>query len=124
MFDKKILVVDDLEFLRNPLMRYLNRRGFKNVITAANASEALKKIENEKPDFILLDVQLEDTIDGVEILRRIKAGLSPNSIVVMLTAHKDTHENNCRKLGAYETWSKPLDPDEMIENIKRILSTP
>jgi len=122
MSDKSILVVDDLEFLRNPLVRFLNRRGLKNVLVAATANEALQKIENLKPFLIILDVQLEDTIDGIEILRRTKTLLSPNSIVVMLTAFKDKHENICKELGALESWSKPLDPDEMLENINRILS--
>ena len=66
MSDKSILVVDDLEFLRNPLVRFLNRRGLKNVLVAATANEALQKIENLKPFLIILDVQLEDTIDGIE----------------------------------------------------------
>jgi len=123
MSDKKILLVDDLEFIRRPLVRYLSRRGVKNILEAATANEALQKIESEKPDLIILDVQLEDTIDGIEILRRTKASLSPNSIVVMLTAFKDKHESVCRELGAYESWSKPLDPDEMIEKIKGILGT-
>ena len=37
----------------------------------------------------------------------------------MLTAFKDKHENICKELGALESWSKPLDPDEMLENIKQ-----
>jgi DNA-binding NtrC family response regulator len=123
MFNKKILIVDDIEYVRDPFVRFLNRRGFKNVITAAKADEALEKIEREKPDFIVLDIQLEDKIDGVEILRRTKAGLSPNSKIVMMSGHKDIYEDECLKLGAIEFWGKPMDPDIMIENIKRILST-
>ena len=120
MFEKRIFLVDDLEFILNPVIRYLKKVGFKNISGITTANEALVRIENEKPDLIILDVQLEDTIDGVEILRRTKTLLSPNSIVVMLTANKEKNENQCRELGAFETWSKPLEPDVMIENIKRI----
>ena len=43
-------------------------------MTAAKPNEALEIIEKEKPDLILLDIQLDDKIDGVEILKRTKEG--------------------------------------------------
>jgi CheY-like chemotaxis protein len=124
MFNKKILIVDDDVLNKDLLADYLMRKGFKNVLTAAKADETLQKIKTEKPDLIILDIALEDYIDGVEILRRTKAGLSPNSKVVMLSGHKGAYENECQRLGAVEFWSKPIKPNVILENIKRLLSTP
>ena len=86
MFNKKILIVDDEILNRDLLADYLTRKGFKNVLTAAKADETLQKIKTEKPDLIILDIALEDYIDGVEILRRTKAGLSPNSYIELCCA--------------------------------------
>lgn len=124
MFNKKILIVDDDVLNKDLLADYLIRKGFKNVLTAAKADESLEIIEREKPDFIILDIQLEDHIDGVEILRRTKARLSQNSKVVMLSGHKDAYEDECLQLGAMEFWGKPIKPNVILESVKRILSTP
>jgi DNA-binding NtrC family response regulator len=120
MLEKTYLIVDDAEDIREPFVRFLTRRGFKKVMAAAKAKDALEKIEKEKPDLILLDIQLEDEIDGVEILKRTKEGLSPTSHVVMLSGHKDAYEEKCMGLGALQFWGKPMDPHAMLEGIKKI----
>lgn len=120
MFDKSILIVEDSEDIRAPMIRFFTRKGFQKVQGAAKAEEALAKIEKEKPDLILLDIQLEDVIDGVEILKMTKTRLSPASLIVMLSGHKDLYEQTCKELGAYDSWGKPIDPNEMLERVKKI----
>lgn len=121
MFNKSCLILDDDDNIREPFVKFLIRKGFKKVFGAAKASEALALIEKEKPDFILMDIQLEDEIDGVEILKRIKDGLSPASQVIMLSGHKGLFEKTCRELGAIDFWGKPMDPHEMLEKIQVII---
>ena len=70
----KIMLVEDDNSLREIYQARLMAEGYETV-TAKDGEEALALIGQEKPDLIILDVQLEDTIDGIEILRRTKAGL-------------------------------------------------
>ncbi|MBF0511017.1 MAG: response regulator [Candidatus Omnitrophica bacterium] len=120
MFDKLCLVVDDAEDIRDPFVRFLTRRGFTRVLGAGSAGQALETIEKQKPDLILLDIQLEGDIDGLEILKRTKAGLSPHSHVVMISGHRELYEEKCKKLGALDFWTKPMDPYKIVDRIKAL----
>jgi len=123
MFDKKILIVDDELDIREPFRDYLSMKGFKNIMTAEKANEALEKIEKEKPDLVLLDIQLKDEIDGMEILKRTKEKLSPASKVIMISGHREEYEQNSYKLGADDFWKKPILPNQIMEGIKKALTT-
>jgi len=120
MYDKTILIVDDDDDIRVPLARFFTRREFKKVFSAAKAKEALEIIEKEKPDLALLDIQLKDEIDGVEILKRTKSGLSPSSHVVMISG-TGSYEETCRQLGASDFLNKPIDPPGILARCLTVL---
>ncbi|MFZ2041909.1 MAG: response regulator, partial [Desulfobacterales bacterium] len=65
-----LLIVDDEPSILQTLGGLLTDEGFE-VITAANGYEALKKIENESPDLVLLDIWMPG-IDGIETLKEIQ----------------------------------------------------
>jgi DNA-binding response OmpR family regulator len=121
MYDKSILIVDDEDFIREAITRFFTRREFRKVLAAAKAQEALDIIEKEKPDLILLDIQLKDTIDGVEILKRTKQGLSPSSCVVMISGHMEGYDEICAKYGAADFLKKPINPNEILERCLKAL---
>ncbi len=120
MSDKKILVVDDDPDINYVLPKFLKRNGFPNTTGVQTVKEALEFIEKEKPDLILLDIQLNDLIDGIEILRRTKATLSPNSLVVMITGHKEKHKDECMAIGSHSVLGKPMGPEEITVHVKTI----
>lgn len=122
MFDKKILIVDDEIDILEPFCDYLSLKGFKNILGAVTASEALEKIEKEKPDLVLLDIELNESINGMEILRRTREELSPGSKIVMISGYKDEYEADSYRLGANEFWKKPILPRQVLEKIIKILS--
>ena len=122
MFNKKILIVEDEFDIRESFEEYLSFMGFKNVLSAANPDEALEKIEQHKPDLILLDIQLKNPINGVEILKRTKEQLSPASKVIMVSGHREEFEETCYKLGAAAFWKKPILSSQIVEGIKKALS--
>ena len=123
MFDKKILIVDDEIDIREPFSDYLSLKGFKNILCAGNPSEALAIIEKQKPDLILLDIQLKDAINGIEILKRTKEKLSPDSKVIMVSGHREEYEEGAYQLGAYDFWKKPIMPNQIMEGVAKALST-
>lgn len=119
----KILLVDDDEHIRESLELYLNEKGYK-VITASNGSEALFHFNHDKPKIVILDIRLPD-MDGLEILRQIKAS-NGKAQVAMITAFQDMETTiTAMKLGACDYIHKPIDINELemvIERMKETLS--
>lgn len=90
------------------------------VLTATSGEEALKKVEKENLDIVLLDIKMPG-MDGTEVLRRIRK-MSENVDVIMVTAVKTMRTAiEAMKLGAYDYITKPFDVDEVIVSIKRAL---
>ena len=112
-----VLVVDDEELTLRTISRGLRQEGFE-VLTAASGESALKMFREEKPDLTLLDIVLPG-IDGVEVLRQIKAG-NPAAIVIMMSAyHLVDRAVEAMKLGAYDYLVKPFHLDDMIATMHR-----
>jgi DNA-binding NarL/FixJ family response regulator len=84
-----VSIVEDNDQLRETLARVLNRAGeFKCVGQHASAEAALAAIPNERPDAVLMDINLPG-MNGVECVRQLKQ-LLPQTQLVMLTAYEDT----------------------------------
>ncbi len=115
-----ILIVDDEPSILQSLSGLLEDEGYE-VITASNGYEALKLIESEMPDLVLLDIWMPG-IDGIETLKEIKKD-SPSVQVVIITGH-GTIETAVKatKLGAFDLIEKPLSIDKVIVTINNALN--
>ena len=115
-----ILIVDDEPSIQHSLGGLLNDEGFE-VITASNGYEALKLIDQESPDLILLDIWMPG-MDGIETLQEIK-NENPHIQVIMITGH-GTIETAVKatKFGAYDFIEKPLSIDKVIVAINNALN--
>lgn len=112
-----VLVVDDEALTVRTVSRGLCKEGFE-VFIASSGEEALRVFHEEKPDLTLLDIVLSG-IDGVEVLRQIKA-TNPASIVVMMSAyHMVDRAVEAMKLGAYDYLIKPFHLADMISTLRR-----
>lgn len=122
MDNKKILIVEDDEFLLQMYVTKLELESFQ-VLSAANGEEGLKVAFKEKPDLILLDLKLPK-IDGFEVLRDLKSNEDTKNIpVVVLTNFSEKeHIDKCLSLGAEDYLIKAhFVPSEVITKIKKIL---
>jgi len=107
----KILVVDDERMIRWSIQQALGKDGF-SVAAVETGEEAVSQCGDETPDLVLLDITLPG-IDGIEVLRRLKAA-DPSVTVVMLTAVDDVKVVvEAMRLGAYDYVSKPFDLDRL-----------
>ncbi|MBW2582621.1 MAG: sigma-54-dependent Fis family transcriptional regulator, partial [Deltaproteobacteria bacterium] len=98
----------------------LSDEGFE-VTTAANGYEALKIIDTESPDLVLLDIWMPG-IDGIETLKEIKKE-NPTIQVIIITGHGTIETAvNATKLGAYDLIEKPLSIDKVIVAINNALN--
>lgn len=118
---KKILAVDDEKLIVMAIRANLMLEGYE-VVTAYDGKEALQKIEEEKPDAVILDVMMPEK-NGWDVLREIRANPETEFLpVIMLTAlaqDRDIEEGTL--LGADVYLTKPFEPTELILALKRVL---
>lgn len=115
-----ILIVDDEPSIVESLEGVLYDEGFE-VLHAFNGYDAIKKIESDSPDLVLLDIWMPG-MDGIETLKEIKKEF-PNLPVVMITGH-GTIESAvvATKSGAFDFLEKPLSIDRVIITINNALN--
>jgi two-component system nitrogen regulation response regulator NtrX len=115
-----VLIVDDEPTILQSLSGLLTDEGFE-VITADNGYEALKIIDAEAPDMVLLDIWMPG-IDGIETLKEIKKS-NANLPVIIITGHGNVETAvKATKLGAYDLIEKPLNIDKVIVAINNALN--
>jgi len=103
----KILVVDDETAICDVIKLFLTRAGYE-VFTASNGEEALKKIEEDGPSLVLLDIKMPG-IDGIETLRRIKKQDETTSVIMMTAVSDEKAGRMAMSLGASDYIIKPID---------------
>lgn len=119
---QKILIIEDDKFLRELIARKLEKEGY-SVIEAIDGEEGEKKIKEERPNLVLLDLILPG-IDGFEVLSRIKQEPTLESIPIIILSNLGQKEEIEKglKLGAVDFLVKAhFTPAEIIEKIKNIL---
>ncbi len=114
-----ILLVDDEPQILQALAGLLQDEDFE-VLTAPDGEEALRKVREELPDLVLLDIALPGR-DGLEILKDLK-GQQPGLPVIMLSAYGSV-ENAVRatRLGAYDFIEKPPHADKILLSVRNAL---
>jgi two-component system nitrogen regulation response regulator NtrX len=115
-----ILIVDDEPSILQSLGGLLSDEGF-GVVTAANGYEALKIVDTESPDLVLLDIWMPG-IDGIETLKEIKKD-NPHIQVIIISGHGNIETAvKATKLGAFDLIEKPLSIDKVIVSINNALN--
>lgn len=117
---KKILIVDD-ELNIGLLLENFLAQDFE--VTYFNNSEsALIWLEKNIPDLIICDIQMP-AIDGYEFLKMVRQrGFTLHTPVIMLSAKAESKERIlCYKLGAQDYITKPFNPEELEEIVKKNL---
>jgi two-component system chemotaxis response regulator CheY len=113
-FTGKILLVDDEVHIRKYVGLILKQVGQPTILEAANGEEAVAMYSREKPDLVLLDVNMPK-MDGIETLKKIQE-LDANSVVIMLTslANRQTVEE-ALELGAVNYIRKDTPKDDIAK---------
>jgi DNA-binding response OmpR family regulator len=115
----KVMIVDDEPDILLMLRFALENAGFETML-ASDGATALRRIEEEQPDVVLLDVMMP-ILDGWSTLERIR--LMPRSPKVIVLTAKRTPEDAVRayELGAVKYVSKPFDPTALAETIRGVM---
>ena len=118
----RILIADDDPLLRALLQHKLSADGHE-VFAVEHGGQVLPTLAKCHPELIVLDAMMP-VMDGFEILRRLKAGPSPDPTpVIMLTALKrESDIVGALQLGAADYLVKPFIPEELSQRIRRVLA--
>jgi two-component system, OmpR family, alkaline phosphatase synthesis response regulator PhoP len=120
LMSKKILVVEDEPEIAQLVTYYLEKEGFRT-ITAQNGFEALKKVKEDKPNLVVLDLMLPQ-LDGLEVCKRLRS--TPNTAmlpIIMLTAKAEESDTIVGlELGADDYVTKPFSPKTLVARIKSL----
>jgi two-component system nitrogen regulation response regulator NtrX len=116
---RRILIVDDERTARELITDILTDEGCIP-LTAENGRQALKVVELQEPELVLLDLKLPD-MDGIKVLENIRATY-PDLPVILVSAYGDIDSAvRAVKLGAYDFLEKPLDADRLVVTIRNAL---
>lgn len=119
---QKILIIEDDKFLRELIAKKLMKEGY-DTVEAVDGEEGIKKIKEEKPDLILLDLILPG-IDGFEVLSRAKEDPALSKIPVIILSNLGQREDIDKGLGlgAIDYLIKAhFTPGEIVEKIRSVL---
>lgn len=118
---QRILVVDDDKQIVRLLQTYLQDAGY-SVLTAYNGEDALHLIRHDRPDLVILDIQLPHH-DGWEITRRVRTEerLAATPILMLTARVHDTDKILGLELGADDYLTKPFNPREVVARVRAIL---
>lgn len=119
---KKILIVEDDTFLQGLAATKLSREGYE-VVTASNGDDAVRKLETETLDFVLLDLVLPG-VDGFGILEKIRGNDKTKSLPVIIFSNlaEDKDIKHAKELGANEFMIKSnFTLDELAEKIAQLI---
>jgi len=116
----RVSIVDDEVDLRENIAGYVDAaKGFKCVSVHGNAKEALARLPTEKPDVVLMDINLGG-MSGIECVRLLKP-MMPETQVVMLTVFEDTEKIfSALAAGASGYLLKRLSPVKLLEAIREV----
>ena len=124
MSPKKILVIDDDDFVRGMVCNALRKENFL-VEEAQNGNEGVSKSRSFKPEVVITDMLMPDK-EGIETILEIKAVNKDIKVIAMSgggASKNMTFLEMAKKVGAEQVLSKPFKPSAMIEAIRSVLSS-
>lgn len=120
----KVLIVEDMAYIRSMLRGLLLRFGFAQVVEAASVPEALAELRRTPPDLIVTDWEMPG-LTGIDLLKWVRQNpqsRNPATPIILLTAHGDFETvRACRDAGANDFLIKPVAPKRLHESIANLL---
>ncbi len=121
--EKKILIAEDNKFVRDLLINIFEQTDARVTVTE-DGSQALKEIDEEKPDLVILDYQMP-LLNGVETTQEIRKKYSKKELpIFLITADViNTNKDEIKKVGINKIIYKPIKADKLIDQIQKVFYT-
>ena len=112
----KILVIEDEAIIAKDIAAYLQLGGYMVIGIAHDSEKALDYIHNLAPDFVLLDINIEGTKDGIQVAEVIKSKY--NIPFIFLTSYSDSETlNRAKEVNPYGYIVKPFNENDLLSSI-------
>ena len=117
----KVYIIEDDEDINELLVYNLSKENFE-VKSFLNSIDALRSLEHEKPDLIILDIMLPD-IDGIEVCKRLRSSEDFKDVPIIMLTAKSTEIDKVvgLELGADDYITKPFSFKELVARIRAVL---
>ena len=121
MDDKlKILIVEDEVIIAMRFEVFFSRRGYQVVDLVSSGEEAIKAAIKEKPDLILMDINLKGMMSGIEAATKITA--EDNIPIIFMTGYSDENLRlEADKVKPIGYFMKPIDMSEVLNVVKKLI---
>jgi two-component system chemotaxis response regulator CheY len=118
---KRVLIVDDANFIRIIVKNTLVPKGFEIAGEATNGDEAVKMYEKLKPDLVTMDITMKEK-NGLQAAKEILAK-DPDARIIMITAlGQEKMLIDCFKIGVKDFVVKPFDPERIVSAAEKALA--
>ncbi len=117
----KVLVVEDEEAISHLLSYNLQKEGF-TVATSGDGDEAMMRVQEERPDIVLLDWMLPN-VSGIELCRQLRSRNETREIPVIMLTARGEEEDRVRglEIGADDYVTKPFSMTELVARMRAVL---
>jgi two-component system response regulator MprA len=121
---ERVLVVDDHPPMVKLIEDALGKEGF-SVLSAQNGAEGLRVVATERPDLVILDVEMP-VMDGFEVLRALRLKVATSSLpVIMLSVHKEPEDLLAGWIGGADQYlTKPCKMEDVVAAVRKALAPP
>ena len=116
----RVLIVDDDPDILLFLRMDLEAEGFETSL-AAEGETALRRIEEDRPDVVILDVMMP-VLDGWATLEAIMAGPRPPRVIILTAKSSQQDRDRAARLGADRYVTKPFAPRDVVEAIRKVIA--
>ncbi|GAB6167045.1 response regulator transcription factor [Thermostilla marina] len=117
----RLLIADDHQMIREGLVAILKGTEIEVVAEAATGAECIEKIEQTKPDVVLLDIRMPD-LDGLEVLERLREKGIETKVIILSTYDNPTYVARSAALGARDYVLKGSSREEIINTIRAVMA--
>lgn len=121
MFKKKILIIDDTEFMQRLMKDILTSANY-DVVVACDGFQGIRKVREEKPDLVILDIVMPG-MNGLEVCKILRDDESNNLMPIIIVTSQDNEEDKLSglELGADDYITKPFNPREILSRVRNTL---
>jgi CheY-like chemotaxis protein len=115
---KRVFIVEDEMIQAVILEKTIEKFGFEIVGRAKSGEKAIKMIEELRPDIITMDIQLEDTIDGINVADKVQQHYLPE--VIFITGNSDSlNYSRAKEVGFVAFITKPVQVEELKKALEK-----